>query len=361
MMRFSELFLYITLGLHVGLSIADQQIVLPSGFIKVQELPAQIIGDASRDKVVLAKKDSQSAQATKVYLLDGSDHIFFEAASALPAIPNAFSPSSYDGFNIAISKSGNGFVNVMDVQREWTAVKAAPSSDMDSILLVTREDGNGIYDYNLLFRYDPEVKKVVLSNVYLNINDASCDQSLLATYQVSSVLKLGESFGDFDGTQAFHTLKAAYGPLQSADGGLTKLMPVALSAKLKGALEAYAKKDSLKLKELMSGFIVSGEEGECSTDNYVVKKYFFPDMIGWSNDLGFLLGETGHFAESIELLKKVVATNPDRVVAYLNLADSYWGHKNLELAKSSYKQYQSLMIAANKGSKVPARVLDRLK
>jgi tetratricopeptide (TPR) repeat protein len=249
----------------------------------------------------------------------------------------------------------------MDVQGEWTAVKAASSSDRDSILLATKEDGNGIYDYNLLFRYDPRLKKIVLYSIYLNINNTSCGQSLLATYQLNSVLKLGEPFANFDGFQTFLALKAAYGRLQLVDGGLRKMMPVALSEELKEALDAYAKKDSLKLKELMSDFIVSGKDGECSPDNYVVQKYFFLDMIGWSNDLGFLLGETGHFTESIELLKTVVATNPDRVVAYLKLADSYWVHKDLELAESSYKRYQSLMVAANKGSKVPARVLDRLR
>jgi tetratricopeptide (TPR) repeat protein len=361
MMRFSGVFFCIVFGLHVGFSIADQQFVLPSGYIKVQELPAQIIDRVSKDKVVLARENSQTSEATKVYLLDGSDNIFFEAPSALPAVPNAFSPSSYDGFNIAISKRGDGFVNVMDVQGEWTAVKAGPSSDMDSILLATKEDGNGIYNYNLLFHYDSQVKKVVLHDIYLNVNDTSCDQSLLATYQVNSVLELGASFESFDGTQAFRTLKAAYGPLQSGDGGLRKVMPVVLIKELKDALDAYAKNDSLKLKELMGSFIVSGGEGKCSPDDYVVKKYFFPDMIGWSNDLGFLLGQTGHFAESIELLKKVVATNPDRVVAYLNLADSYWGHKDFELAISNYTQYQSLMVAANKRSKIPARVLVRLK
>jgi hypothetical protein len=46
-------------------------------------------------------------------------------------------------------------------------------------------------------------------------------------------------------------------------------------------------------------------------------------------------------------------------VAYLNLADSYWGLNNKALAAQAYKRYASLMTDAGKVSKIPTRVAER--
>jgi hypothetical protein len=55
----------------------------------------------------------------------------------------------------------------------------------------------------------------------------------------------------------------------------------------------------------------------------------------------------------------VIANHPNRTVAYLNLADSYWAVNDKERAVAAYKQYASRMSEAGKVSKIPARVGER--
>ncbi|MEB0043807.1 MULTISPECIES: lysozyme inhibitor LprI family protein [unclassified Pseudomonas] len=71
------------------------------------------------------------------------------------------------------------------------------------------------------------------------------------------------------------------------------------------------------------------------------------------------VGKPAYYQESVELLNAVIARNPARTVAYLNLADSYWGLKDKKQAAQAYKQYATLMSGAGKASKIPARVAER--
>ncbi|MDM1553163.1 MULTISPECIES: tetratricopeptide repeat protein [Chryseobacterium] len=65
---------------------------------------------------------------------------------------------------------------------------------------------------------------------------------------------------------------------------------------------------------------------------------------------------------SISLLKEIVEKYPNRVVAYLNLGDSYWTFDNKEKAKEAYLKYIELMKSQKKDiSKIPQRVYDRTK
>jgi len=342
-------------------AFASQQELLPYGYSVVKEIPIQLTGNPEKENIILAKNASDNQIIVACSTIDGVYRPILQASSALPAISNAYSPSSYDGFEVSVSKGGEGLINVIDSQGEWTELKDSTSSSLDDILLKTKEEGNAQYNYNLLFGYERKTKRVGLHGVYLNINNATCDQSLLATYEVKTVLRLGDPLETFDGAEAFNALKSAYAHVQGDPGKLRKIMPVALDAALKSALDAYKQSNRPKFQELMSGFIAGGAGNACAPSDYIVTKYFFSDRVGWSNDLGFLLEEAGYFSESIELLKQVVVAEPGRVVAYLNLADSYWGNKNIELARSSYLKYQNLMESANKQGKIPGRVIERLK
>jgi tetratricopeptide (TPR) repeat protein len=144
-----------------------------------------------------------------------------------------------------------------------------------------------------------------------------------------------------------------------AAGDYKKLMMTDVAGQLDKALALHRKGQMKDVSTLMSSFLMGDGSGDCYPHSYIAQKYDFPQMPGWSNDLGFLFGETGYYEESIELLNAVVARNPTRTVAYLNLADSYWGLKNRELAAQAYKQYASLMSDAGKVSKIPGRVLER--
>lgn len=65
---------------------------------------------------------------------------------------------------------------------------------------------------------------------------------------------------------------------------------------------------------------------------------------------------------SILLLKEIINTFPDRVVAYLNLADAYWAINNIEKAKEFYQKYIDLMKSQKKDiSKIPQRAYARIK
>lgn len=80
------------------------------------------------------------------------------------------------------------------------------------------------------------------------------------------------------------------------------------------------------------------------------------------NDIAFYNSSTKNGSESsILLLKKIVEKYPDRVVAYLNLGDSYWAIDKKEFAKEAYIRYLALMKDQNKDlSKIPARVEERI-
>lgn len=80
------------------------------------------------------------------------------------------------------------------------------------------------------------------------------------------------------------------------------------------------------------------------------------------NDVAYYLSEKKKYEESIFLLKIITNNFPNRVVAYLNLADSYWSIDNKEKAKESYKKYAELMKNQQKDlTKIPQRVYERMK
>jgi|GEM_PF-1759753 len=81
------------------------------------------------------------------------------------------------------------------------------------------------------------------------------------------------------------------------------------------------------------------------------------------NDIAFYNASTQKGNQSsILFLKRIVEKFPDRVVAYLNLGDSYFALDNKEYAKEAYNKYLELMKAQNKDiSKVPPRVEERIK
>lgn len=81
-----------------------------------------------------------------------------------------------------------------------------------------------------------------------------------------------------------------------------------------------------------------------------------------SNNIAYYLEQLGVYKESIVLLKEILVIQLDRVVAYLNLADAYWGLNNKGEAKKSYQKYISLMKNENKDlKKIPQRVYERIK
>lgn len=85
--------------------------------------------------------------------------------------------------------------------------------------------------------------------------------------------------------------------------------------------------------------------------------YYYPDIF---NDYGFLLQQAGRNADAVTVLKVVVKNTPKRVVAYLNIADAYWGLGDKVRSSQNYKKYIALMKSSH-DEKIPVRAIDRSK
>src|SRR5690606_28832260 len=80
------------------------------------------------------------------------------------------------------------------------------------------------------------------------------------------------------------------------------------------------------------------------------------------NNQAYELEQSGNNEEAIYLLEKIIEAFPNRVVAYLNIADAYWGLAKEEEAKKNYEKYISLMKTQGKDIKrIPQRVYDRIQ
>jgi tetratricopeptide (TPR) repeat protein len=79
------------------------------------------------------------------------------------------------------------------------------------------------------------------------------------------------------------------------------------------------------------------------------------------NDYGFYLAEAGDPKEAVEVLDVVLSEDPDRVVAYLDIADAQFALGRLPEARVNYRRYRELMTREGKADKIPPRVGERAK
>lgn len=324
----------------------------------LKEMPASLLGDASRQKVFVLTGDADETNHRLLISPEqgGSDNILLDTSTALPLIKSQYSSAMSDVFSVNIINNPAGVLKVVDMQGDTVSVKQSSAEAGNALVLVSSEEDNAVYNFNLVFRYDKNSRQFELKNVLQVVNNESCDHSIVSVQEVPKSLVGEMSLASFDGRKVFEQLSDLR--IKSA-GDNKKLMMTDVAEQLDKALALYRKGQTEAVSTLMANFLMDGGEGHCYPHSYIAQKYDFPQMPGWSNDLGFLFGETGYYEESIELLNAVIARNPTRTVAYLNLADSYWGLKNRELAAQAYKQYASLMSDAGKVSKIPGRVLER--
>jgi tetratricopeptide (TPR) repeat protein len=86
------------------------------------------------------------------------------------------------------------------------------------------------------------------------------------------------------------------------------------------------------------------------------------DSIPLMNDKAYYLEQAGAYKEAIHILNKIIDKKPDRVVAYLNIADAYWGISDTEEAGKSYRKYLELMKSQGKDlNRIPKRVYERIE
>jgi len=85
------------------------------------------------------------------------------------------------------------------------------------------------------------------------------------------------------------------------------------------------------------------------------------DNVTIFNDLGYFLEQTGYFTNAVDILTAVIKYNPERTVAYLNIADAYYDLNDTVNGKTAYQKYIDLMKKEGKEKKIPQRVFDRVK
>lgn len=323
---------------------AHSETIRPDGLSSLQELRIA---------------DDDGAHAQRLLITDRTGAAVVDTNKALPRIENSYSPDSYDGYMADLFAERQGKSAVIDLQGERHALLSPATQAGDYLLLITREEGNGAYNFNLKFRYDETSKSFNLTQILLNENNGECDQSLLSTYAIDKKALGITSISNFDGTRAFDALRALRLAHQTSATTAEKLMPEATASNFDDALKAYKTGNKEQFKTLVSYFLTGDEDGTCAPGNYIVEKYYFPQKMGWSNDLGFLFEQAGHYPEAIELLKHITQKHPDRVVAYLNLADAYWAMGEQEQARKAYNQYYEKMVTDQKQARIPQRVIAR--
>ena len=334
----------LTSALMLACAVATAETIRPEGLSSLQELRIA---------------DDDDARAQRLQITDRTGATVLDTDKVLPRIENASTPQSYDGYIANLISERQGELAVTDLQSEHHTLLSPAAQAGDYLMLITREEGNGAYNFNLKFRYDGAAKSFDLTQILLNENNTECDQSLLSTHAVDSSALAFTSIADFDGARAFGALKDLRFAHQTSGLAAEKLMPEMASSNFDAALKAYKAGNEGELKTLVSYFMAGDEDGACHPESYIVEKYYFPQQVGWSNDLGFLFEQAGYYPEAAELLKHITLKHPDRVVAYLNLADAYWALGKRAQAQEAYNQYYQRMAATQKQSKIPHRVISR--
>lgn len=350
--RFVVVVLSVLFGLPVRADTFDATQVV-SNVKKI--LRADLRKDGNDETIIIGKNSGDRSPRLLVF---ESNILLVESKRALLPVENAYSPASFDSFGVEAVSSDPDLTRVIDVQGEMIDV-LYPSFSGDKLVLKSVEEGNGIYNFNVQFSYDDSSEGFVVTNVLLNTNNARCDQGLLSVFAFPDSSLLTQTLQDFDGREAFYELKELNRAFQAGERKATKLMATEVSASFEQALAAFKSREYSYFKEIMGSFLVGGgDAASCAAEDYIVAKYYFPDDPRWSNDLGFLFEQSGYLREAATLLEVIVQKHPDRVVAYLNLADSYWALGNIERAILMYREYRELMDERN--SKIPTRVLKRI-
>lgn len=327
-----------------------------ANFDITKTLLADLTGDGHDEKILVAGHKRNKGEAATLLVVN-QQRILLEAPLALPKVENAYSPASFDGFWLEIVTASADTTAVVDIQGETTDILYSSTAGK-KLVLRTVEEGNSSYNFNLQFAYDPQTQHLLLADILLTINGTGCERELESVYAVQSSPLLTTTLQAFNGREAFQSLTSLYYDYQTGKETLHKLMPQQVAANFERALAAYKANDKVALGQIMPNFIDYAED-ECPAQDYIAAKYYFAHNPRWSNDLAFLFEQAGYYNEAVVLLQQVIRKHPDRAVAYLNLADSYWALNQKAEAGATYQQYQQLMHKQNR-HKMPKRVAARI-
>jgi tetratricopeptide (TPR) repeat protein len=78
------------------------------------------------------------------------------------------------------------------------------------------------------------------------------------------------------------------------------------------------------------------------------------------NNIAYYLANNGYHEDAIKILKEIIRIVPSRIVAYINIADSYSSVGEIKLAEENYRHYYNIMKKNGKIEKIPERVFDKI-
>lgn len=182
----------LTSALMLAGAAATAETIWPEGLSSLQELRIT---------------DGDDGRAQRLQITNRTGATMLDTDKALPRIENASTPQRYDGYIANLISERQGKLAVIDLQGERHTLLSPAAQAGDYLVFITREEGNGAYNFNLRFRYDGAAKSFDLTQVLLNENNTECDQSLLSTHAIDSRALAFTSIADFDGARAFDALK----------------------------------------------------------------------------------------------------------------------------------------------------------
>lgn len=189
---------------------------------------------------------------------------------------------------------------------------------------------------------------------------AECNDSILSTnlYLSLEVIK-------FSTTEINLKMSGAYSwPTMLRDASIDKIVYIGLNddgafIKMKGDTLTLEEHHQIALRYFREGNILAAID-ELKNRIGDVWHAEFP-QVDIFNDYGYFLEQGKQYREAIDILNAVLFHAPERMVAYINLGDAYWGLKDKGNAKEAYKKYIELMKKNGNEKKKPKRVVERVE
>ncbi|WP_224794714.1 hypothetical protein [Pseudomonas fluorescens] len=241
--------------LSLGLLTTSYALAAPQ---VLKEIPASLLGDASRQKVFVLAGDADEVSNRLLIAPEQArdEDILLDTSKALPLIKSQYSSALQGVFSVHVLKGRPGVMTVIDPQAEEAVVKQPFVEAGDYIALVTSEEDNAVYNFNLLFAFNRGSKQFELKALLEVTNNDSCDRSLVSVVELP-VQTLGPiTLASFDGRGALQKLQVAR--TGSIEGVRKKLMTVDSADLLNMALAAYRKGDDSSFKDTMSYALMGG-------------------------------------------------------------------------------------------------------
>ncbi len=222
-----------------------------------------------------------------------------------------------------------------------------------SFVLKSVKEDYATQQFYIYVLFKPEEKSLNIVKVIGATRSPECMNELVSAREVK--------------LKKFHSIDSKnitdiYSNLYSVDGDTQRIkIPFLDDIRLyRETLKGFENKEDISSN--VSMFIMENEDGEkCEPSSYVVERWFWNESIEGSNNIAYFLSESGYHQEAIALLEEIILLSPDRISAYINLADSLWAVKKYDKARFYYGEYIAKMKRKHMFNKVPNHVLERTK